>query len=111
MNDVRRGLWTWSSRFPGVAAVVALLLSVAAANGRADAFVRVNQLGYEVGTDSRAYLMSTTSESGAVFKVVNAKGVGVFSRKRLARRWVRGENSPCMRWTSRSITVARTRLM
>jgi endoglucanase len=40
----------------------------------ANAFVRVNQVGYEAGSQSRAYLMSRTSESGAVFRVVNSSG-------------------------------------
>src|ERR1700730_16153410 len=63
------------------AALLGLLLFLVAPTGRADsAFVRVNQLGYEVGTDSRAYLMSTRSENGAAFKVTSSKGVTVFSR-------------------------------
>jgi endoglucanase len=41
--------------------------------------VRVNQLGYEVGTDARAYLMAPGSESGAAFRILNSKGVAVFS--------------------------------
>jgi endoglucanase len=36
-------------------------------------------MGYEVGTDSRAYLMSTSSESGAVFQVIDSRGATVFS--------------------------------
>jgi endoglucanase len=43
------------------------------------AFVRVNQIGYELGVDGRAYLMAPGSESGAVFHVLNSKGVAVFS--------------------------------
>lgn len=43
------------------------------------AFVRINQLGYEVGVDNRAYLMSLGSESGATFRVTNAEGLTVFS--------------------------------
>ncbi len=47
--------------------------------GAENAFVRVNQLGYEAACDGRAYLMTTGSESGAIFQVLNAKGVSVFS--------------------------------
>jgi endoglucanase len=43
------------------------------------AFVRVNQLGYEAGTLSRAYLMSKTSEAGAVFRVLDSNGQAKFS--------------------------------
>jgi endoglucanase len=45
----------------------------------ATAEVRVNQMGYEVGARSRAYLMSDTAESGAVFKVVESGGKTVFT--------------------------------
>ena len=39
------------------------------------AYVRVNQVGYETGnTPFRAYLMSTASESGASFQVINLQG-------------------------------------
>lgn len=39
------------------------------------AYVRVNQVGYEAGAASdRAYLMSTASEAGATFQVVNNEG-------------------------------------
>jgi len=43
------------------------------------AFVRVNQLGYEIGTKSRAYFMIPRQEYAAVFHVINSKGVQVFS--------------------------------
>jgi endoglucanase len=61
------------------AALWLFLLLAAPAGQAANAFVRVNQVGYEVGTDSRAYLMAPVSETGAVFHVMNAKGVNVFS--------------------------------
>src|ERR1700761_6283798 len=43
------------------------------------AWVRVNQAGYEAGSSSRAYLMSTTAENGATFKVVSTGGTTAFS--------------------------------
>jgi endoglucanase len=44
------------------------------------AHVRVSQVGYEIGeAPFRAYLMSTEAETGATFKVLNSKGVSVFS--------------------------------
>jgi endoglucanase len=44
-----------------------------------NAFIRVNQVGYEIGTVSRAYLMCKVSEAGAVFSVLDAKGVTAFT--------------------------------
>ena len=43
------------------------------------AFVRINQLGYEVGVENRAYLMSLAPEAGATFSVMNSQGGPVFS--------------------------------
>jgi endoglucanase len=43
------------------------------------AFVRINQVGYEASAQSRAYLMSKNSESGAVFRVVDSSGETKFS--------------------------------
>ncbi len=62
-----------------IAALCLLILFTAPAGRAANAFVRVNQVGYEVGAESRAYLMAPGSETGAVFHVINAKGVSVFS--------------------------------
>src|SRR5450432_2883625 len=73
------GRWGRAARLCGM--LVAIGMAMAPAGRAANAFIRVNQLGYEAGTDNRAYLMSTGSERGAVFKVVNAKGVVVFSRE------------------------------
>jgi endoglucanase len=69
------------ARWCGAAVALALLVLKAAPAARADtAVVRLNQLGYEVGTDSRAYLMATRPETGAVFAVIDAKGATVFSQ-------------------------------
>src|SRR5271155_5699272 len=60
---------------------LAMLSGVPAARGQS-AYVRVNQAGYETSEGpSRAYLMSTGGESGATFKVVNAKGAVAYSGK------------------------------
>jgi endoglucanase len=78
------------ARLSGLMLIIGWLMLAATPGARAaSAFVRVNQLGYEVGTDSRAYLMSTVAENGAVFKLVNPKGVTVFSRAigATARTW------------------------
>jgi endoglucanase len=56
-----------------------LVLFAASARGAEGGFVRVNQLGYEVGTESRAYLMAPGPENSSVFHVVSSKGVQVFS--------------------------------
>jgi endoglucanase len=61
----------------GVVRWLALMLLplLAAAGTRAEnAFVRVNQVGYEAGTASRAYLMSVGVETGAAFEVVDEAG-------------------------------------
>ena len=43
------------------------------------AFIRVNQLGYESGHPMRAYLMTTSSEKGLHFAVMNSSGQTVAS--------------------------------
>jgi endoglucanase len=46
----------------------------------ASAYVRVNQIGYEIDDSPyRAYLMSTASEAGATFAVINSQGNTVYS--------------------------------
>jgi len=60
----------------GTLLVLLFLPSPAAAS----AFVRVNQMGYEVSTSSRAYLMSSGSEQGATFRVLDANGTTIFSQ-------------------------------
>jgi endoglucanase len=62
-------------------AVFVIVILLMPSVGRAEsAFVRVNQMGYEVGTESRAYLMAPGAENGAVFHVVDSKGTTVLSR-------------------------------
>ena len=51
----------------------------AATTGSNAAFIRVNQVGYEAGISARAFLMSTASESGATFSVINSGGATVYS--------------------------------
>jgi endoglucanase len=64
------------STIPLATLLVLLFVPSAAA---ASAFVRVNQMGYEVSTPSRAYLMSSGSEQGATFRVLDASGTTLFS--------------------------------
>ena len=64
---------------------IALVLAVAAAapglpaatgatsSGR-PAYVRVNQAGYPAGASKRAYLLASTAEPGAAFRIVTAGG-------------------------------------
>jgi len=63
------------------AAIVLALAAVPAARAAsASAYVRVNQAGYEsANSPFQAYLMSTASESGATFSVINSEGVTVYS--------------------------------
>ncbi len=58
---------------------VVLLASLSAPASNA-AYIRVGQVGYETGNGPfQAYLMSTASESGATFEVINSEGVTVYS--------------------------------
>ena len=58
--------------------LVAFVPSPAA--GAASAYVRVNQVGYEAANAPfQAYLMSTASEAGATFTVVNSQGATAYS--------------------------------
>jgi endoglucanase len=54
-----------------------VLILLAASSRAESASVRVNQLGYEVGAESRAYLMAPGPENGAVFHVLDAHEVSV----------------------------------
>jgi endoglucanase len=58
-----------------------IVLTCAPAALAAEAYVRVNQIGYEVNSVSRAYLMSSVAETGATFEVINSKNAKVFSGK------------------------------
>ena len=60
-------------------ALVVLLIAGVTAHAET-AWVRVSQVGYEVGTGpARAYLMSTGAEEGATFRVVDEHGTTVYS--------------------------------
>jgi endoglucanase len=68
-------------RLRHISVIGALLALASTPAARAQsAYVRVSQVGYETGqTPYRAYLMSTVSESGASFKVLNSNGAAVHS--------------------------------
>jgi endoglucanase len=71
--------WLDAIRFVFTSAALSILFLSGASISRAEsAAVRVNQLGYELGSESRAYLMASGSESGAVFHVINSKGTTSF---------------------------------
>ena len=56
------------------------LAACVSAMAASSAYVRVNQVGYEAANPPfQAYLMSTVSESGATFKVVNSEGATIYS--------------------------------
>jgi endoglucanase len=59
--------------------VLFLLASVTATSLAQTAFVRVNQVGYPASATKRAYLMSSTAETGATFALLNSGGTTVFS--------------------------------
>jgi len=65
---------------PSAIAAAFLLLACASALAASSAYVRVNQAGYEAANPPfQAYLMSTASESGATFSVINSEGTTVYS--------------------------------
>jgi len=60
--------------------LLACTSAAAASSAVSSAYVRVSQVGYEVANAPfQAYLMSTASESGATFSVINSEGVTVYS--------------------------------
>lgn len=75
-NPVKR-----SANFPNLRGALGVLLFLCSAHSAfaAKGFVRVNQVGYEVGTVSRAYLMTAGAETAPNFKVINAEGTAIFS--------------------------------
>jgi endoglucanase len=66
----------WSRRALALTATVALQLGLVTVTAAAspEAFVRVNQIGYEVGAPKRAYVLSTLNETGAPFTVLAQDG-------------------------------------
>jgi endoglucanase len=73
-----------SIRFSGLVlsacSVFAALILSPASYAANSAYVRVSQVGYEsANAPFQAYLMSSASESGATFKVVNSEGSTVYS--------------------------------
>jgi len=76
------GFSHFSPRLRLVPAAIAFLtlLGWPAESGARSAYVRVNQIGYEAGSDPfRAYLISSLPESGATFTVTNSQGNVVYS--------------------------------
>jgi endoglucanase len=64
----------------GIALILGVMLASASLARGQSAYVRVNQIGYEAGNAPfRAYLMSTVTEDGATFKVVNAEAHSAYS--------------------------------
>ncbi len=60
--------------------VVFFSLAVSTATSFAQtAFVRVNQVGYPASATKRAYLMTSTTETGATFTLVSSGGATVYS--------------------------------
>jgi len=57
---------------------ITLLMLLCTAAQAQSAFVRVNQVGYVTGASKRAYLMSSSAESGATFVIKNSSGSTVF---------------------------------
>jgi endoglucanase len=87
MADLTEKLPLTSNRLrsSAMATTVFLLLAcasaaAAASSAASSAYVRVTQVGYEAANPPfQAYLMSTVSESGATFSVINSEGSTVYS--------------------------------
>jgi endoglucanase len=62
-----------------VVALVALFLFMGSAARAANNFIRVNQVGYELGANGRAYLMANGLETGATFELEDSSGKTIFS--------------------------------
>src|SRR5580658_7588808 len=63
-----------------VTACITLMMCISASAASSSAYVRVSQVGYEAANAPfQAYLMSTASESGATFSVINSEGSTVYS--------------------------------
>ena len=71
LPSLRRGAYA--------SAVLLLVVCTALPAAAENAWIRVSQIGYEVGGTARAYLMSTAPESGATFRVLDAKGNVAYS--------------------------------
>ncbi len=57
---------------------VVVALGIAGPLAAQGAFVRVNQVGYPMNATKRAYLMSSTAETGGTFNVLNSSGTSVY---------------------------------
>ena len=67
-------------RPPAIAVTTFMLLAGASTAAASSAYVRVSQAGYESGHPPfQAYLMSTASEAGATFNVIDSQGKIVYS--------------------------------
>jgi endoglucanase len=73
-NSLRRPLWMASAL-----SWVVVALGIAGPLAAQGAFVRVNQVGYPMNATKRAYLMSSTAETGGTFNVLNSSGTSVYS--------------------------------
>lgn len=60
-------------------AVLTAVLSSTSLTWGQSAYLRVNQVGYLSNAAKRAYLMTATAETGAIFSVNNSSGMSVFS--------------------------------
>jgi endoglucanase len=61
--------------------ILSLLLTCAPRAFATEAYVRVNQIGYEANRIARAYLMSPIAETGANFEVINAENDKAYTGK------------------------------
>ena len=73
-NSLRPQFWMASAL-----SWVVVALGIAGPLAAQGAFVRVNQVGYPMTATKRAYLMSSTAETGGTFNVLNSSGTSVYS--------------------------------
>src|SRR5215471_7657105 len=77
-NDMKRANFRNSTALRRAELAITLLMLLCTAAQAQSAFVRVNQVGYVTGGSKRAYLMSSSAESGATFVIKNSSGSTVF---------------------------------
>jgi endoglucanase len=71
--------FTFLSSAVFTATLIILLFHMASRSRVETGFIRVNQVGYELGTSGRAYLMAKTSAGGATFDLEDSSGKKIFS--------------------------------
>src|SRR5215470_12377276 len=79
-HEIRlRGEWCRGSYMIRISLAAAAFLIAGMVGSAQTAFVRVNQVGYASAATKRAYLMTSTAETGATFSLVNSSNQTLYS--------------------------------